>query len=352
MRKEFKIRNKVIGYTYTPFVIAEAGVNHNGRLDLALKLIDAAHGAGADAVKFQTFHADDVVTSHGVMATYQKKNTGTTESQVSMLSKLELRDEYYPKLIQHCAKRGIIFLSTPHGGFKSVDLLVRHKVPALKFGSGDLTNIPLLKYAARYRLPMILGTGMATLKEVKDAIACIHAQGNNKIVVLHCTTNYPCDPKEVNLSAMVTMMRELDVFVGYSDHTYGIEVPFMAATLNTSVIEKHFTLDKKMKGPDHKVSLEPHEFKEMVRTIRSVAVRMGSIEKKPTPSEKSMIKTVRKSIVTLQPISKGDIFTYTNICIKRPGTGLAPVLYEKILGKKAKKNIPEDVLVRKEDYAS
>lgn len=350
MVKKIKIANKFIGENQPVFIIAEAGVNHNGDLKTALKLVDAAVAAGADAIKFQTFHAAEVVTAQGEMAAYQKKNIGKTESQLAMLKKLELPDEFYQPLINHCLKKKIIFLSTPHGGFASVDLLQRLKMPAFKFGSGDLTNLPVLEYAAKLGKPMILGTGMATLNEVKTAVKAIKQAGNQQIIALHCTTNYPCPLEEVNLKAMQIMAKKLTVLVGYSDHTLGIEVPIMAATLGACLIEKHFTLDKNMPGPDHKASMEPDELKNMVRAVRQVKEIMGSDLKKPTASELKISKLGRKSLVSLRDIKQGEKLTRENIGIKRPGTGLAPKYYFKILGKIAATNIKVDSLIKLSDF--
>jgi N-acetylneuraminate synthase len=347
---KIKIGNKYIGDYLPVFIIAEAGVNHNGSIKLALKLIDAAVAAGADAIKFQTFRAEDVATNSVKMAEYQKRNTDQAESQLEMLRKLELPDNFYKPLIKHCYDKKIIFLSSPHGGFNSIDLLQRLKIPAFKFGSGDLTNFPVLEYVAKFGKPMILGTGMATLDEVRDAIGVIKKVGNNKIIVLHCTTNYPCPPDEVNLRAMSTMKNKLSVLVGYSDHTDGIQVPVMASTLGACVIEKHLTLDKNMVGPDHKASLEPDELKKMVHAVRQVNVILGSYVKKPTKSEIKSIKVTRKSLVSLNVIKKGKKFTAKNVGIKRPGTGLPPGYYYQLIGKKAKRNIKSEILISKKDY--
>lgn len=353
-----KIGSKNISYQSPVFITAEAGVNHNGRLDLALKLVDAAVKAGADAIKFQTFKAEQVVTKEGEMAEYQKRNLGRTESQMEMLKKLELKEEFYKPIIQRCEERNIIFLSTPHGSFEAVDFLQELGVPAFKFGSGDLNNLPVLQYAAKFKKPVILSTGMATIKEVKEAIDCIRQAGNSKIIVLHCTTNYPCPFNEVNLRAMQTMMKELDVLVGYSDHALGTEVPIMAAKLGACIIEKHLTLDRTMFGPDHRASAEPHELNEIINrikrkaieNIRNAEVILGSAEKRPSKSEISMIKAVRKSIVSLRDIKKGEIFSKDNVGIKRPGSGLEPKNYFTLLGKKAKKDIEADKLIKKSDY--
>ncbi len=334
MTRRIKIFNHFISYQSPIFIIAEAGVNHNGRLDLALRLVDAAVRAGADAVKFQTFKAEDVVT---------------TKAQLAMLRPLELKEKDYAKIIKRCNQRGIIFLSTPHGGFTSVDWLQKLKVPAFKFGSGDLTTLPLLQYAAKFKKPMILGTGMATLAEVQAAVQTIKKAGNKKIIVLHATTNYPCPPQEVNLRAMQTMMQKLNVLVGYSDHTLGTQVPVMAATLGACVIEKHFTLDKTMPGPDHKASLEPAELKMMVQSVRNVFVVLGSPQKAPTKSEASLLKNIRKSLVALASLKTGEIFTAKNLGIKRPGTGLEPKYFNDILGRITKREIKKDELIKLAD---
>lgn len=344
--KKIKISNRFISQQSPVFIIAEAGVNHNGSLKIAFKLIDAAKAAGADAIKFQTFKAEDVVTPQGEMTEYQKRNIGKTESQLKMLKKLELPDNFYASIIKYCKNKKIIFLSTPHGGFKSVDLLVRLKIPAFKFGSGDLTNLPLLEYAAKFGKPMILGTGMATLKEVREAVDIIRKTGNNQIIILHCTTNYPCPLAEVNLRAMTEMNQKLSVLTGYSDHTGGIQVPVMAATLGACLIEKHFTLDKNMPGPDHKASLEPDELKEMVIALRNIQTILGFKVKKPNYSETLVLKTVRKSIVAAKNIKKGEIFSEQNLAIKRPGIGLAPKMWSRLLGKPAKKDFKINELIK------
>lgn len=338
MIMKIKIGDKLIGKGCPYFVIAEAGVNHNGRLDLALKLIDAASDAGADAIKFQTFKAEGVVIARG-----------KAKPHFEMLKKLELKEKFYKPIIRQCKQKNIIFLSTPHSP-DAIDFL-ESLVPAYKIGSGDLTNLPFLEKVAKKKKPIILSTGMATMKEVKEAMGCIKKTGNNKIIALHCTTNYPCSFNEVNLRAMQTMMKKLDVLVGYSDHTLGIDISAMAVTLGACVIEKHFTLDRNMTGPDHKASIEPDELGKMIKQIRNVEEILGSAIKKPNKSEIPMIKATRKSIVSLRNIKKGEKFTKDNIGIKRPGAGLAPKYYFKIVGKKAKKNIKADKLIKKSDYA-
>lgn len=347
---EIKIGKKIIGQNKKPFVIAEAGVNHNGRLDLALKLIEQAKEAGADAIKFQTFKAEQVVTGSGVMADYQKNNLGKTESQIEMLRKLELKEEFYEKLLRRCRELDIVFISTPHGGFESVDFLNKCGVPAFKFGSGEITNLPVLEYAAKFQKPLIIGTGMATLAEVKEAWNCIKKTGNRKVIFLHCTSDYPCPLMDVNLRAMQTMMKQLPTLIGYSDHTTGSQTAVMAVALGAALVEKHFTLDKNMPGPDHKASMEFEELRDLVTSLKDVHTIMGSDEKKPTKAELKTIKIVRKSLVALKDIKKGEKFTKENIGIKRPGTGLVPKYYSKVLSVKAKRDVKIDSLIRENDF--
>ncbi|OGF24379.1 N-acetylneuraminate synthase [Candidatus Falkowbacteria bacterium RIFCSPLOWO2_12_FULL_45_13] len=368
MVKKIKIVDKFVGENQPVFIIAEAGVNHNGDLETALKLIDAAAAAGADAVKFQTFRAEEVVVRDCAMAEYQKRNLGKDESQLEMLKKLELSDVFYKPLVKHCRDKGIIFLSTAHGGFKAVDRLESLGVPAYKFGSGDLTNLPLLEYAARLGRPMIISTGMASLAEAEAAISIIKEAGNDKIIILHCTTGYPCPLEEVNLRAMSTMKQKLSALVGYSDHTEGVEVALMAVVLGACLIEKHFTLDNNMSGPDHRASLEPAELKELVRRIRLIEKRLagdecpenlikefkipqalGSAAKMPTSSELKIAKLVRKSLVAARDINRGEKIDGRLLAIKRPGTGLEPKFFNKILGKIAKKNLKKDQLIKLSD---
>lgn len=348
--KDITIGGKKVNYGKKPFVIAEAGVNHNGSLDLALKLIDAAAFAGADAVKFQTFRAEQVVTVSGKMADYQKRNLGKTESQLAMLRKLELKEKYYPSLIQRAKERGIIFLSTPHGGFESVDFLRKLKMPAFKFGSGDLTNLPLLEYAAKFKKPILISTGMSNLEEVKEAVTAIKKAGNNQIITLHCTTDYPLAPENVNLRAMETLMKESGALVGYSDHTLGSQTAVMAIALGACMLEKHLTLDKNLPGPDQAASMEPLDFKEMVWQVEKAMVILGSPKKRLLSCEKQYVTVARKSLVSAKAIKKGEKFTVKNLTVKRPGTGLPPRYLSKIIGKKSKKDIKVDWLIKKEDY--
>lgn len=351
---KIKIGNKIIGKNGHCFIIAEAGVNHNGNVEIAEKLVDVAKDAGADAVKFQTFKSKDLVTANADRAEYQKRNTKNAcgkESQLQMLKKLELSHKDFKLIKNYCDEKGILFLSTPHTG-DAIDFL-EALVPAYKIGSGDLTNIPFLKKIAKKGKPMILGTGMATMEEVKEALQAIYEEDNKEVIVLHCTTNYPCPKNEVNLRAMQTMQKELDCLIGYSDHTLGINISLMAAKLGAVVIEKHFTLDKNMEGPDHKASLEPQEFKNLVCSIRNNKFKdidleeevLGSPEKKPNTSEIEIAKVARKSIVASKDIKEGEILSFGNLAIKRPGTGLKPKETYNMIGKIADKSIKKDELI-------
>ena len=350
--KDLVIGGYKVNYGNPPFVIAEAGVNHSGDFDLAIKLIDAASNAGADAVKFQTFRAEQVVTGAGKMADYQKKNIGAEESQLEMLRKLELKEDWYQALIKLAKEKNIIFISTPHGGKESVDLLQSYNVPAFKFGSGDLTNLPLLEYAAKFGKPMLISTGMSNLEETKEAVETIKGAGNDQILVFHCTTDYPLAPENVNLSAMQTLMKELGGLVGYSDHTVGPQAAIAAVALGACMIEKHFTLDRKMNGPDHIASTEPKEFKEMVAMVKQVPLMMGSGTKELLPAERQYVTVARKSIVAARDIKKGEKFTSENLDIKRPGTGMLPKYLNKIIGKTAKSDIPAETLISEEMFSN
>ena len=325
------------------FIIAEAGVNHNGKLDVALKLVDIAAAAGADAVKFQTFKAEQVVTEKGEMALYQKNNLRKVMSQREMLRQFELREEFYDPIIKHCKKKNILFLSTPHGGKESVDFLESLHIPLYKVGSGDLTNYILLRRIAETKKPIILSSGMATLKEVQDAVLFLNKKGSGPVSVLHCTSNYPCPPEEINLSSMITLMNELDVPVGYSDHSGGIQAAIMAVTLGASIYECHFTLDKKFSGPDHKASADPKELKDRIDVIRKVRIIMGSARKRPTKNEiLSMRGIVRKSIVASKDMPKGHTIREDDLEAKRPGDGLSPIHYRTLIGRKISFSLKKD----------
>lgn len=322
------------------FIIAEAGVNHNGDLDIAKKLVDEAFRAGADAIKFQSFKAENLVTKAAQKAEYQKKTTGSG-SQYEMLKKLELSYGDHIILKKYCEEKGIMFISTPFD-FECVDLLEKLEIPLYKVSSGDLTNIPFLKYIAKLNKPIILSTGMANLAEVELAVEAIKACNNGKVTLLHCTSNYPTAYVDVNLNAMITLKDAFKLPVGYSDHTTGIEIPIAAVAMGARVIEKHFTLDKCMEGPDHKASLNPEELKKMVESIRNIEKAFGDGIKKCNRSEENIKKTARKSIVASKRINLGEIISYENITFKRPGNALSPIFADEIIGKISICNIEKD----------
>ncbi|MBV5329331.1 MAG: N-acetylneuraminate synthase [Chlorobium sp.] len=329
-------------------IIAEAGVNHNGNFEYACQLVLSAAQAGADIIKFQTFKADKIVIKSAQKAAYQQRNIPySDDTQYSMLKKLEMPEEWYSKLILIAEENGITFLST---GFdnESIDFLNDLGVPIFKIPSGEITNKPYLEYVARKGKPVILSTGMATFEEIEAALSILIRNGVPKclISVLHCNTEYPTPMEDVNLKAMIYLRDELNVEVGYSDHTNGIEVPIAAVALGASVIEKHFTLDRNLPGPDHKASLEPKELKAMVLAIRNIEKAIsGSGIKAPSPSEQKNITLVRKSIIANKSIQRGELFTEENITVKRPGNGLSPMLWNEILGKTAKRAFEKDDLI-------
>jgi len=341
--KNVKICNKIVSEKSPCFIIAEAGVNHNGDVEIAKKLVDAAKKAGADAIKFQTFKAEGLVTKFANLVDYQIKNVKERKSQLDMLKNLELKYEDFKVIKKYCDQKDIIFLSTPHS-FDAIDFL-ENLVPAYKFGSGDITNIPALKYAAKKEKPMIIGTGMSNLKEVRCAVDTIKSEGNKQIIILHCTTNYPCPIEEVNLRAMITMRQKIGCLVGYSDHTLGVLVPVVAVAIGACIIEKHFTLDKDLPGPDHKASIEPSELQEMIKSIRNVEKILGSKIKKPTKDEEKIKNYVRKSLIAKMDIPKGKVITKNMLDIKRPGNGIKPKYFSKLLGKKARYYIEKDEIL-------
>ena len=327
------------------FIIAEAGVNHNGSLELAKQLIDKAHWAGADAVKFQSFKAVSLMTESAPKADYQKRNTGE-ESQFEMIKRLELDYDSHIILKEYADKKGIEFMSTPFD-HESIDLLSRIGVKRFKVGSGDLTNLPYLRHMASKSLPIILSTGMSDMEEIKTVVSALKETGfpQNLTTILHATTEYPAPIDEVNLRAMQSLIKELGLEIGYSDHTQGIVIPIAAAALGAAVIEKHFTLDRNMDGPDHKASLEPQELKEMVGAIRKVELSLGDGVKVPTLSESKNKTAARKSLIAARPIAKGEMFTEENLCVKRPGSGISPMKWDQFIGRPSEKNYDKDELI-------
>jgi N,N'-diacetyllegionaminate synthase len=327
-------------------IIAEAGVNHNGDIDLAKRLIDVAADSGADLVKFQTLNADQMVTLNAAKAEYQLLATSPSETQHEMLSKLQLSESAHRELIAHSTKRGIGFFST---GFdvSSINLLVSLKQEIFKIPSGEITNLPYLRHIGQLRKDVIISTGMSNMDEIERALSILENSGTlrSRITVLHCTTAYPAPMADVNLRAMVSIQNKLDVSIGYSDHTLGIEVPIAAVTLGASVIEKHFTLDRNLPGPDHKASLEPKELKTMVRAIRNIEVALGDGIKRIMPSELANREVARKSIVARLPISVGQVLSEDNLTTKRPGTGISPMEWGNLLGKKAHRDYSVDELI-------
>jgi N,N'-diacetyllegionaminate synthase len=327
-------------------IIAEAGVNHNGDLATGLRLIGAAADAGADLVKFQTFSADRLVTTSAKKADYQTRTTDLGESQHAMIRRLELTREMHEALIAHCASCGIGFFSS---GFdtESIDLLVELGLGRFKIPSGEITNLPYLRHVGRYGKPVILSTGMATMDEIGAALMVLEEAGTpkNRVTVLHCSTEYPTPMAEVNLRAMLTIRDVLGVEVGYSDHTSGIEVPIAAVALGATVIEKHFTLDRRLPGPDHAASLEPRELKAMVAAIRNIEQALGDGIKRPTASELKNRPVVRKSIVAACPIRAGELFSETNVAVKRPGTGYSPMRWDEVMGRAAPRDFDPDEFI-------
>jgi N,N'-diacetyllegionaminate synthase len=332
------------------FIIAEAGVNHNADLGLAKQLIQIAALSGADAVKFQTFNAKNLVMHEAAQAEYQTHNSGIKETQYSMLKRLELPLAAFAELYECCEKSGIMFMSTPFDQDSS-DYLSTLGMQIFKISSGELTNLPFLRHIAKYQRPIILSTGMGTLEEVRDAVAVIRAAGNDRITVLQCTSNYPAAPDTVNLRAMQTLHHSLGVPVGYSDHTMGIEAAVIAVAAGAKVIEKHFTLDCSLPGPDHKASLEPHDLKVMVQNIRRAEVLLGSPVKAPCEAELAVAKVVRRSLVTRCAIPAGSIIHESMLELKRPGTGIPPAKMHELIGRRVVIDLAEGTLFKWEDLA-
>ena len=337
--EKFKMENKVL-------IIAEAGVNHNGNLDIAKKLIDEAVNAKVDIIKFQTFKASKLTTKAAQQAVYQERNTGKSEGQFEMLRNLELNLDNHLELIQYCEQKGIEFLSTPFD-LDSIDLLKKIGIKVGKIPSGEITNLPYLRKMAENFPQIILSTGMSTMEDIQNALNVILNSGGNleNITILHCNTDYPTPFSDVNLNAMKTIANRFNTKIGYSDHTNGIEVPIAAVALGATLVEKHFTLDRNMEGPDHKASLEPNELAAMVNSIRNIEIALGSFEKKPSNSEIKNIEVARKSIVASCFIKMGELFNEKNITTKRPANGISPMKWDDVIGKKASKDFYEDDLI-------
>ena len=332
--------------TQPTLVIAEAGVNHNGDINLAKKLVDAAADAGADVVKFQTFQANQLVTEQAKKAAYQQQELGQSQGQLAMLQQLELKPERHRELINHCRKKKIEFLSTAFD-LPSIELLASLNIKRWKIPSGEITNLPYLRQIGAQGQSVFLSTGMANLSEIEAALGVLEQAGTplSKITVLHCTTEYPAPPEEVNLRAMIIMAQAFGVAVGYSDHTEGIAVPIAAVAMGATVIEKHLTLDRNLPGPDHKASLEPDEFSALVQGIRTIELALGDGIKRPTPSEQANLPVVRKSLVAACPIRAGELFSEANLTTKRPGTGLSPMQWDYWIGRPASRDFVTDELI-------
>lgn len=343
--QQLTIGKKELGSQHPCFIIAEAGVNHNGDVALAKRLIDAAVEAGANAVKFQAFKTENIVTPTAEKADYQKHTTGIRESQYEMLKKFELSETDFQDLSDYAKEAGIIFLSTPFDE-ESVDLLGQIGVPAFKVPSGEITNFPLLKKVAQKSKPIILSTGMATLGEVEEALNYLKKHGAEEIVLLHCTTSYPAPVMSVNLRAMETLRCAFQVPVGYSDHTEGITIPIAAAAMGACIIEKHFTLDRTLPGPDHRASLEPQELAAMVKAVRDVELAHGDGIKGPTEEEEAIKRVARRSIVAKCDMSAGKSITEDDLVIKRPGTGIEPRYFDSILQMRARVPIQKDQVIQ------
>lgn len=326
------------------FIIAEAGDNHNGDFNTAIKLVDVAKESGADCVKFQTFVTEEVISKFAEKAEYQKDATGKAETQYEMVKKLELSFEEFKKIKEYCDAKNILFLSTAFD-IPSIKFLEEIDIPFWKIPSGEITNLPYLIEIAKTKKDIILSTGMCEMEEIREAIKILKDNGAGKISVLHCNTEYPTPYKDVNLLAMDTIRDEFDCEVGYSDHTLGITVPIAAVARGAKIIEKHFTLDKNMEGPDHRASLEPTELKLMVESIRNIEIALGSKNKQPSESEKKNITIARKSIVARRKIKKGEKLTEENLAVKRPGNGISPMKWFDVIGKVAVRDFKEDELI-------
>jgi N-acetylneuraminate synthase len=349
LQNSFDIGDHRIGRDRRVFVIAEAGVNHNGDIDLAKQLIDKAARAGADAVKFQTFKADAVVTREAPKAEYQLRTTGNEESQFEMLRRLELSEGAHYELKAYCAEANLMFLSTPFDE-DAADFLEELGVAAFKISSGDLTNLPLLEHIARKGKPVILSTGMSDLEEVESAVTAMQHSGCDRLALLHCVSNYPADPKEINLRAMRTMEERFQIPVGFSDHSQGIDISLAAVALGACIVEKHFTIDRNLPGPDHQASLTPNELVLLVEGIRKVELALGDGKKRPAPSEIATARIARRSLTAAQNISSGSRLAREMIALKRPGTGMPPSELASVIGKTALRDIREGELLDREMF--
>ncbi len=337
-RGEVSIGQWRIGPNRPCFVIAEAGVNHNGSREMAFRLVDAAVHAQANAVKFQTFVSEQVISVAAPKAAYQRETTGSGESQLEMVKKLEFAPQVFGEIQNYCKSAGILFLSTPFEE-SSADVLEALDVPAFKIPSGEITNFPFLEHVARKRRPIIVSTGMADLEEVRAAVEVIRNCGDPELILLHCVSSYPANPASVNLRSMHTLTHEFSVPVGFSDHTLGIEVALAAVALGATVIEKHLTLGKTLPGPDHPASLEPHEFAAMVRGIRIVESALGDGCKRPSPEELDTASVARKSLVSTRALARGTILTEDAVAIRRPGTGLAAAMRSQLIGRRLSRDV-------------
>ncbi len=331
-------------HTGRVFIIAEAGVNHGGDLDLAKKMVDAAENAGADAVKFQTFIAEEGISAKAAKAAYQMEATGREGSQLEMVKALELSFSDFLEIQAHCRRRGILFLSTPFD-LPSIDFLSGLGMPFWKIPSGEITHLPYLIRIAQTGKPVVMSTGMATMEEVLWAVEVLTANGAGPITLLHCNTEYPTPFADVNLRAMETLRRETGLPVGYSDHTVGVEASVAAVAMGAVIIEKHFTLDKSQAGPDHRASLDPAELKSLVLAVRHVEQALGTGDKSPSASELKNREVARKSLVARKEIRRGTVFTEENIAVKRPGTGISPARWFEVIGREAKRDFKEDELI-------
>lgn len=339
------LAGRSVGSGYPCFIIAEAGVNHGGDVSLGRRLVDVAVSAGADAIKFQAFKADRVASAVAMKADYQVQTTGASESQLEMLRRLELSEDGHRELWEYCRRRGIGYLCTPFDE-ESADFLETLGVEAFKIPSGEITNLPLLTYVAAKGKPMIVSTGMSTQAEVESAVRTVRAAGNSALILMHCVSNYPAQPIDVNLRAIHTMAQAFRIPIGYSDHTQGITVALAAVALGACVIEKHFTVDRSLPGPDHRMSLEPDELASLVREIRTVEISLGHGRKEPAATEQFTAAVARKSLVAARAVSAGTRLTKEHIDIKRPGTGLPPAMLQRVIGCIAAQDIPADALLR------